>query len=164
MREVLTVKKKIHLKTLAISLLIPLLTGILSSLFTGGSADIYKSLKMPPLAPPSWLFPVVWTVLYILMGISFYLIWQENSPLKKEAVITYIIQLTLNALWPLLFFLLQAYLVAFVWLVILWGFILYMILLFKEIRTAAGWLQLPYLLWVTFAGYLNFSIWYLNRL
>ena len=96
------------------------------------------------------------------MGISLYLIYVEESPLKKEAIIVYAIQLAFNVLWPFIFFNLQLYLAAFAWLAILWGLILYMILLFKKIRSLAAWLQIPYLLWVTFAGYLNFCIWYLN--
>lgn len=153
---------KLQLKPLIISLLITLSAGILPNLFISDSMQIYKTLNLPPLAPPAWLFPVVWTILYILMGISLYLIYIEDSPLKKEAVIVYAIQLAMNALWPLLFFKLQFYLAAFVWLVILWGLILYMIILFRKIRKPAAWLQIPYLLWVTFAGYLNFAIWYLN--
>ena len=154
--------RKLQIKPLIISLLITLAAGALSSLFIQDSVQIYKTLNLPPLAPPAWLFPVVWTILYILMGISLYLIYVEESPLKKEAIIVYAIQLAFNVLWPFIFFNLQLYLVAFAWLAILWGLILYMILLFKKIRSLAAWLQIPYLLWVTFAGYLNFCIWYLN--
>lgn len=155
-------QKKIQIKPLVISLLVTLGAGILPNLFIWDSMQTYKTLNLPPLAPPFWLFPVIWTILYILMGISIYLIYIEESIIKKEAIAVYSIQLALNALWPLIFFKSQAYLAAFIWLVILWIIFLCMIFIFKKIRRLTAWLQIPYLLWATFAGYLNFFIWYSN--
>lgn len=150
-------------KPLLISIVIALGAGALSAWLSGDNMSVYQTLKLPPLAPPGIVFPIVWTVLYILMGISAYLIYQSISENKKSALIVYVIQLFLNALWSPIFFRMEAYLFAFVWLVVLWVFILIMIIKFYPINKTAALLQIPYLLWVTFAGYLNFAIYLLNR-
>ena len=118
----------------------------------------------PPLSPPGWLFPVVWTVLYVLMGIASYLVSVSDAPHeeKARALWTYGIQLAFNFLWPIAFFNLKWYLFAFLWLVILWILILITALRFGRIRKPAGYLLVPYLLWVAFAGYLNLGIYLLN--
>ena len=152
----------LKLKTLITSLAISLGVGGLSSIITRGSFEIYKDLNRPPLSPPSWIFPVVWTILYILMGISSYIVYESDSELKNKALTVYIIQLAVNFIWPILFFNLEMFLLSFVWLLILLALIIYMILLFYKISPIAAYLQIPYLLWIVFAGYLNLMIFILN--
>lgn len=150
----------------AASVVIALAVGGLSALLTAGSMDLYSQIVQPPLAPPSFLFPVVWTVLFILMGISAAMIYLEKDNMPKEvtkALIIYAINLFLNFFWSIIFFNMRAFLLAFIWLVLLWVTILIMIIKFYRIKPIAGLLQIPYLLWVTFAGYLTFAIYLLNR-
>lgn len=154
---------KVQWKTFIACLSIPLSIGTLNAFLTKNSMNIYKMIQQPPLAPPSWLFPIVWTLLYILMGISSYLISTSYSEYKSEALILYGLQLILNFIWPLIFFLGQNYLIAFVVLIILWYVVLKMIQAFAEIRPLTAKLQIPYLIWLTFAGYLNLMIYFLNR-
>ena len=143
---------------------IPLLVGVVSSLISGGGMETFKNLNQPPLSPPGWLFPVVWTILYTLMGISSYLILTSEKDKKEiqKALTVYAYQLVVNFLWPTFFFNFGWYLFAFVWLVFLWVLILIMIVQFYQISRPAAYLMIPYLLWVTFAGYLNLAIWWLN--
>lgn len=155
--------KNVKKDVLAICILIPILVGGLSSLFTSGSMDLYSTIQAPSFAPPGFLFPIVWTILYILMGVSCYLVYTSTSEKVSSALVIYGIQLGLNFAWSIIFFNYRAFLLAFLWLVVLWITILIMILRFYEINKAAAWLQVPYLLWVTFAGVLNFSIYLLNR-
>lgn len=153
----------IHWKQLLVSILISLGVGALAGFLTMGSMEVYGSLNQPPLAPPAWVFPVVWSILFLLMGISAYLIWASHSPLRRAALIVYGVQFAVNFCWSLIFFNLQNYAFAFFWLLLLWVLIVIMIVLFAKISKPAAWLQVPYLLWVTFAAYLNLSIWLLNR-
>lgn len=136
--------------------------GLLSSFLTRENQNIYEYLNMPPLSPPSWLFPVVWSILFVLMGISAAMIYKSQSYKKGEALRVYGLSLIINFVWSLIFFNMQAYLFSFIWLIILWISILYTILLYFQINKTAAILQIPYLLWVTFAGYLNYMIYYLN--
>ncbi len=154
----------IKLKPLLINLFIPLAVGGLSALFTMNSMEIFEQLNQPPLSPPGWLFPVVWSVLFLLMGIGAYLVFTSSAPKKeiRTALTIYGIQLIFNFFWSVIFFNFEAYLFAFIWLVFLWVLILANILLFYRISKPAGLLLIPYLLWVTFAGYLNFAIFLLN--
>lgn len=152
----------INLKRLAVSVLLPLAVGGAAGLITRGSVERYADIAKPPLSPPGWLFPVVWTVLYILMGVAFYLVWQSDSPSKPTAFRFYFIQLAMNFVWPILFFNLGAYGFSFLWIVILWIFILLTTLTFYKADKRAGYLMLPYLLWVAFAAYLNFGVYILN--
>ena len=152
---------KIQLKRLIICLAIPLAVGGLSALLTKDSMERFEALNQPPLSPPGWLFPVVWTVLFILMGIASYLVLTSGLPCKS-ALTVYGIQLAFNFLWSIIFFNLSMYLFAFIWLCLLWILILATILMFFRISKPAGYLMIPYLLWVTFAGYLNLSIYLLN--
>lgn len=154
--------KKIQWKPLICSLIISLGVGGLAAFFTRNSMEVYMELNRPPLSPPPVVFPIVWTVLYILMGISAYRIYLSDMPQKKPALWLYFIQLIFNFLWPILFFNLQSYLAALICLLILWLLILAMIMRFCRIDRTAALLQIPYLLWVTFAGYLNWGIWLLN--
>ena len=154
---------QINWKKPIIALAIPLGVGGLSALLSGGM-DTYKSLNQPPLSPPGFIFPIVWTVLYLLMGYASYRIWESGSPraVKKNALTFYGIQLFLNFLWPLIFFGLQWYWVAFAVLVLLWAFIYLTMYQFGQIDDTAENLLIPYLLWVTFAGYLNLGVALLN--
>ena len=152
---------KIQWKNLITCIAIPLAVGSLSALLTRNSMETFNAITKPGLAPPSWLFPVVWTILYVLMGIASYLVLTSGKP-NEKALTTYGIQLIFNFFWSLIFFNLELYLFAFVWLVLLWLLILKTTLLFYQISKPAGYLMVPYLLWVTFAGYLNLSIYLLN--
>ena len=155
---------KIDKKRLIICLAIPLVVGGAAGLLTMNSMEAFEALNQPPLSPPRWLFPVVWTVLYVLMGIASYLVSVSDAPHeeKARALWTYGIQLAFNFLWPIAFFNLKWYLFAFLWLMILWILILITALRFGRIRKPAGYLLVPYLLWVAFAGYLNLGIYLLN--
>lgn len=153
----------IRIKPLVVSLLISLGVGGISAWLTSGSMQVYQEAAQPPLSPPGIVFPIVWTVLFILMGISAYLVFISPSQERKKALALYGVQLAVNFLWPVFFFNCQWFLFAFFWLLLLWGLILAMIVSFSRISKAAGLLQIPYLLWVTFAGYLNLGIALLNR-
>ncbi len=145
-------------------LLIPLSVGAVSGVISGGGMDTFSEMAKPPLSPPGWLFPIVWTVLFILMGISSYLVASADvdPTQKRTALVFYGIQLFFNFFWSIIFFNLEWYLFAFIWLVVLLGLILVTTVLFWRISKLAGYLMLPYLAWVTFAGYLNFAIYLLN--
>lgn len=152
--------KKLLVKCIAI----PLLVGAVSAWITMDAMKEFANLNQPPLSPPGWLFPVVWTILYILMGVSVYLVIKAgaNESGESKALTIYVYQLVVNFLWPTFFFNLQWYLFSFLWLVLLWGLVLVMILSFYRISKVAAYLQIPYLIWLTFAGYLNLGIWLLN--
>ena len=154
---------KVKWKELIVSIAISLGIGALSGYLTMNSMSLYNDLAKPPLTPPGWIFPIVWTILFVLMGISAYLIYISDSKERVQALQIYAIQLMLNFLWSLVFFNMQAYLLAFVILILLWISIFAMIKMFYDINPIAGKLQVPYLLWVTFAGYLNLAIYFLNR-
>lgn len=153
----------IQWKPLLISLFIPLAVGGLSAWLTHDAMDTYKTLKQPPLAPPGWVFPVVWAVLYAMMGLGAYLVWMRDSTGRGGALCWYGLQLACNFLWTLIFFNMGRYALAFFWLVGLWILILITMVRFFRETSAAGWLLLPYLLWTAFAGYLNLGVWLLNR-
>lgn len=154
---------KTNWKKLLIYLAIPLATGGLAALLSGGM-DTYKTLNQPPLSPPGWLFPIVWTLLYLLMGYASYRIGVSDAAReeRKKALTFYGIQLFLNFLWPILFFRFEAYWLAFFVLLALWVFIYLTMHLFSNIDEIAEDLLIPYLLWVTFAGYLNLGVALIN--
>ena len=154
---------KPNIKSLWIALAIPLAVGGLSTLLSGGAGD-YRMLNQPPLSPPGWVFPIVWTVLYLLMGYSSYRIYASEASRADlwKALTFYGIQLFLNFLWPVVFFGLQWYWAAFVLLLALWVMIYLTMHLFGLIDDTAENLLIPYLLWVTFAGYLNLGIALMN--
>ena len=141
-----------------------LLVGALSA-FASGNMDVFDSVPKPPLTPPAALFPVVWTILFILMGtgISLVLTSASKPAQKKESLKLYIAQLIFNFFWSILFFNLRLFGVAFFWLLALWVLIVLMTFSFKKSSKTAAYLQIPYILWVTFAGYLNLSIFFLAR-
>lgn len=149
---------KIQIKPLVISLLISLGAGGLSAFLTRGSMAQYRNIYKPPLSPPGWVFPVVWTILFILMGIAAYLVYISDSPDKSTALRLYGFQLVLNVAWSIIFFNFNAYLLAFAWLLLLWFMVYLTYKEFGEVNKIAAWLLLPYILWLTFAAYLNLAI------
>lgn len=156
---------KLDKRLLALCIAIPLLVGVVASLLTGGGMEVFASVEKPPLSPPGWLFPVVWTILYILMGISSYLILtsEADESAKEGAIRIYGLQLLVNFLWPTFFFNFRWYGFSFFWLLLLWFLVLVMILRFREINKLAAYMNIPYLIWLTFAAYLNWGIWLLNQ-
>ena len=145
-------------------LVIPLAVGGLASLLTRGGMEVFQMLNKPALSPPGWLFPLVWTILYLLMGLASYLVLISGAPSQEitRAFKVYGLQLLVNFFWPVFFFGFGWYLFSFLWLLLLWFLIAANILVFFRISKPAAWLLLPYLLWVTFAGYLNLYIYFLN--
>lgn len=138
--------------------------GGFSALLTNMGMESYKAAEKPPLTPPDIVFPIVWSILFTLMAISAARVWlTDNSRMRNRSMIIYALQLAFNFVWSLLFFNLEAYGFAFLWLIALWALILIMILQFYKSDRLAGLLQIPYLLWVSFAGYLNYMVWMLNR-
>lgn len=154
------VKRKI--RVYAIACAIPLAVGLLSALLTNKGMQIYQTLQKPPLSPPGWIFPVAWTILYLLMGISSGMVYLSGSDGRRDALRIYALQLLLNFGWTILFFGFHLYLAAFIWLVVLEALIVVMIALFYAVRPLAGYLQIPYFFWVAFAAYLNFAVYLLN--
>lgn len=152
----------IKLKPLLINLLIPLGLGGISAFLIRDSVKLYGALEQPALSPPGWVFPLVWTALYFLMGVAAYLVWMRDSTGRTGALTLYGLQLLVNVVWPILFFNLQDYRLAFFWIVALWALVLLTVIRFFGERKAAGWLMAPYLLWVSFAAYLNAGVWLLN--
>ena len=152
-------------KTYLFWVLLSEITGLLSGLLTRDAAQIFsKTVAQPPLAPPALLFPVVWTVLYALMGISVARIrLQPASAARSKGLLRFLVQLVVNFFWSPLFFNAQAFGFAFLWLILLWILVLQMILTFRKIDPLAAYLQVPYLLWLTFAAYLSAGVWYFNR-
>lgn len=153
------------LKPYVISIAIALGVGGLSAFLSRENMDIYERIVRPALAPDAIVFPIVWTILYSLMGISSarVLLQKSGKPeLVLDALFAYALQLILNFFWSLLFFNMQNFLFSFIWLILLWCAIIIMIIRFYRIDPLAAFLQIPYLLWVTFAGYLNFMIYQLN--
>ena len=154
-----------NLKTLLISIAIPLIVGAVAGFITRGSMQAFQQLNKPPLSPPGWIFPIVWTILYVLMGIASYLVLTSDAKQSdiENALSFYAIQLAVNFFWSLFFFNFEWYLFAFLWLLLLWVLIIITIVLFSRVSKPAAYLMIPYLLWVTFAGYLNLSIYLLNK-
>lgn len=156
-------KKKITV--FLVSIIIPLAVGALSAFLTKDNMNIYEEINTPPLSPPSFLFPVVWTVLYVLMGVSSALIWlrrEENREKAENALLIYFASLVFNFIWSLIFFNFRMYLFSFIWLIALLVLIILTIIKYRKLSPVAAYLQIPYLLWVSFAGYLNFGIYILN--
>ena len=152
------------IKPYLISVLISSAVGGLAAFLTRNSMKIYKEIATPPLSPPSWIFPVVWSILYILMGISAAIIYKEDSigETRQKALITYAASLIFNFSWSIIFFNFRAFGVAFIALLILLFLIIRTIYLYSKINRIAAYLQIPYALWVAFAGYLNIGIFILN--
>ena len=153
---------KIDYKKLAICIAIPIALGALSGFITRGETQQFAYLNQPPLSPPAIIFPIVWTILYALMGIASYIIVRSDCTIRTSALRIYAVQLVFNILWPVVFFSFKLYLLAFIWLIVLFLLVLITSLLFYSCKKSAGYLMIPYILWLIFAGYLNLSIYLLN--
>lgn len=155
---------KIQWKKLLICLAIPLAVGGASAYLTKDSMAQFAQLNQPPLSPPGWVFPVAWTILYLLMGWASYLVAvsREQPGKVKSALNAYGAQLLVNFFWPTLFFTLGRYLLAFAWLLLLLALVVVTWQRFRKISRLAGALLLPYLAWLLFAAYLNFGVFLLN--
>ncbi len=155
---------KIKWGKLILCIAIPLVIGGAAGLISSGSMEDFAALNQPPLSPPGWFFPVAWSILYILMGIASYLVITSNGAQKhiNNAIIIYAVQLLFNFFWTIFFFNLKLYFFSFAWLIALWILIIVTIILFSRLSKPAGYLLIPYLLWVSFAAYLNLGIALLN--
>ena len=141
-----------------------LLVGGLSSIITQGQMEAFSALRQPPLSPPGWVFPVAWTILYLLMGVGMAVVWRRSDgERRRRAVTIWGVQLAVNFIWPLLFFLWQLRLLSLIWLVVLLILVANMTSEFEKTSVTAARLQIPYLLWLLFAAYLNLGVWILNR-
>ena len=155
---------------IALAIAVPLGGGFIISLFTRDAMMKFADFNQPPLSPPAWLFPVAWTILYILMGIASYLIWKKgrdsnksaDKKLSRNTLIIYAVQLIFNFIWTPLFFILDQFWFAFVWLLAMWVMVLILMIKTRKISMSAFWMLLPYLIWCTFAAYLNCGIAILN--
>lgn len=144
---------------MVITILIPLLVGGFSAILTAEDMDIYETLNRPALAPPSWVFPVVWTTLYAMMGVASYYVFTSDAgkEQKRKALTAYAVQLAMNMFWSTLFFTYQRFLISLIWLLVMWGAILICTLRFYRIRKEAGLMMGGLFLWTTFAAYLNLT-------
>lgn len=158
----ITDMNKNNRSALVISILLPLAIGSLSTLISG-NRSMYFLINKPALSPPAFIFPIVWSILYILMGISSYIVYESNSSGKSSALKTYAIQLLFNFFWSIIFFGLSQYFFAFLWLLVLIILIAVMIYQFYKISPTAAYLQIPYFVWCIFAAYLNFMIYIMNK-
>ena len=150
---------------LVLSIIVCQLAGIIGSIFTTSKIPTwYQTLTKPTLNPPSWVFGPVWTILFVFMGIAVYLIWKKGLKEKNVRIALYIFigQLVLNTFWSIIFFVLQNPQAAFFEIIALWCMILASIISFAKISRPAAWLLVPYILWVSFAAYLNYLLWVLN--
>ena len=153
-----------NLVKLFISIGVCELAGIAGSFFTISEIPTwYAGLVKPALNPPAWIFGPVWTTLYLLMGISLWLVWKSNSSEKKKAIWLFVVQLVLNAIWSPVFFGAHSIGNALAVIVLLWAAVILTILIFKKISKPAAWLLVPYIVWVSFATYLNLALWILNK-
>lgn len=152
-------------KEYIISITAALTVGAVSTLLTKSSMEKFEAVKKPPLTPPSIVFPFVWTALFVLMGVSAARVYKKRSkaPQKaKEALIIYAISLFFNFFWSIIFFNMREYFFAFAWLIALWVLIIMTICSYKKIDKIAAYLQIPYFVWVSFAGYINLGV-YLSQ-
>ena len=158
-------KIKPYLKTYIVAIAIPLGVGLLSALFTKDNMAIYSEIKTPPLSPPAWLFPIAWTILYILMGVSSALVYTNrelNRDAARQGLTHYAISLIVNFAWSIIFFNVRAFTLAFIWLLLLLYLIIRTIISYSKVSPVSAYLQIPYAVWVAFAGYLNLGIVILN--
>lgn len=140
--------------------LLPIIVGAIVGLITSGYMD-YRDMIKPPLSPPGIVFPIAWTILYILMGISYFLATKDNED-NKELDQIYLLQLLVNFMWPIIFFVLEMYFTAFLWIILLLILVIVMIKELLKVNKISGYLQIPYLIWLLFATYLNLGITLLN--
>lgn len=146
-----------------ICIAIPIVIGFCSSLLTRNAMTSFDSMNKPPLSPPAWLFPIAWTILYILMGIACYMIYRTDDEMRQLALLIYGIQLVMNFFWSIIFFNMELYWLAFVWLMIMWCMIIILLFVTKQFSIIAMFCLLPLALWTTFAAYLNLMIAILNK-
>ncbi len=149
-------------KNIGISILVVVIALFVGAISSTNSGLVYEELVLPPLSPPAYLFGIVWPILYGLMGVSLYLVLQSVSGNQKKALIWFGVQLLLNLIWPFVFFGMGNYAEALGILLLLWVALVMMMEEFYEVNPLAMYLQIPYLIWITFATYLNFAIMYLN--
>lgn len=156
-------QKKINWKMLILYIVFALVAGGIGALL-GGNMEEFENVNKPSFSPPAITFPIVWTILYVLMGISSYLVCanKTDKKFKKRACCIYLLQLTVNVLWSLFFFRLRWYFFSFIWAVLLALSVLIMIVKFYKIKPLAGYLQIPYLIWTIFASILTYAIYTLN--
>ena len=152
-----------NIKKLVFFIVGTIIIGGLFGFLTMGNMKTYDALIKPPLTPPGILFPIVWTILFTLMGISLYIVSNEKYKDKEKAYKIYVVQLIVNSIWTLLFFGLNLRLIAFIWLILLIVLVIKMIIEFYKINKVSAYLQIPYILWITFAAYLNFALYILNK-
>lgn len=157
--------KKNNWKTYAFWIVLAEAAGALSGWLSRDGMKLYDTgIRQPPLSPPPLVFPIVWGILFALMGIGAARIYMSpHSTPRSRGLNVFVAQLIINFFWSLIFFNAQAYGFAFLWLLLLWGLVLWMILIFRKTDPLSAKLQIPYLLWLTFAAYLNLGVWYLNR-
>lgn len=158
----MVIKMKINWKKLIIITLLTFFVGSFFNFFTMNNMETFKELSKP-IDVPGILFPIVWTILYLLMSVSYYIISNSNDKQKDESKTIYIVQLIINSLWSLIFFGFEAYLLAFIWIIILLIAVIVMIVKFYKVNRLSAYLQIPYVLWIIFAGYLNLGIYILNQ-
>ena len=161
--------KKVNIFKLVIAVIIPLAVGMLSSFITKDAMMSFNAMRKPPLAPPGILFPIVWSILYVLMGISSYIIFEYDDrndatryKIKNRCLLLYVVQLIFNFFWSIIFFKFKLYFAAFVWLIILWILVFILIVEGRKISRRVPYLLIPYLIWMTFAAYLNIWVAILN--
>ncbi len=156
--------KKQKITELLIFIVATELVGVLSSLISGGFSEKYLSIIRPPLSPPGWVFPVAWGILYALMGISAYIVFSSDGKQveKFKALKVYCIQLCFNFLWSIIFFRFEMFTLALIDLILLLVFVIIMTILFGRISKQAGFLNIPYIMWLLFATYLNIGVVILN--
>ena len=157
-----TIEKKQSKVTFIVYLMAPIFVGLLSSAISSGQMRQFSELNQPPLSPPAMLFPIAWSVLYVLMGIGSYLIYRSEHENSIPLLFVYFIQLFFNFFWSPMFFNAKMYWFAFVWLMIMWTMILFIVTKSYKISKTASFLFMPYLAWCTFAAYLNLMIAILN--
>lgn len=151
--------KKKRLGIMIIAILIPVAVGLFSAFLTGNDMKIYENMNHPFLAPPGWVFPVAWTVLYVVMGLASYLVYTSDAEgeVKRKALTLYACQLIMNFFWSTLFFTYARLWISFIWIMVMWGLILICAIRFYRINSAAGLMMGVLLLWTTFAAYLNLA-------
>jgi len=150
-------------KALSFFVGVSFLAALVGSAFTTPSiAGWYQTLNKPSFNPPNWVFGPVWTLLYVLMGVAAYMVWEKGGKESKPALTAFGVQLALNSLWSVVFFGFHQLLLAFVEILLLWLAIAATMKLFRPFSRKAFWLMAPYLAWVSFAAFLNFTVWGLN--
>ncbi len=156
--------KKIHIGILIITIVVPVAVGMISAFLSYKGMAIYATMSKPPLSPPAWVFSVAWTVLYIVMGVASYfvVVSDADSMLKVTAMLLYGVQLVMNFFWSLIFFNWNNYILAFVWLMFMWCLVIVCAWRFYAVKPIAGYLMIPYILWLTFAAYLNLGAYILS--